>query len=178
MNNVYCLLGTRLDKTLCKFGYDLDSMVRLTFAKYGVERDHRQARYIVEVMDELMRSGYKMHKHLYNKVISELHRPRPKNELIEVRKKLVIGPRRVLTAFHNKITKSDDVNLEDPRALAAFKAANEILDYFLQLEHDHMRAYLEAAETHLRLQRARRRQQTLQPLPSKQGSPQRAEGTL
>jgi hypothetical protein len=97
--------------------------------------------------------------------------------LIEVRKKLVIGPRRVLTSFHNKITKSDDVNLEDPRALAAFKAANEILDYFLQLEHDHMRAYLEAAETHLRLQRARRRQQTLQPLPSKQESPQRAEGT-
>jgi hypothetical protein len=64
MNNVYCLLGTRLDKTLRKFGYDLDSMVQSSFPKYGVERDHRQARYIVEVMEELTRSRYKMHKHL------------------------------------------------------------------------------------------------------------------
>jgi hypothetical protein len=175
MNNVYCLLGTKMDKKLCKFHYDLDSMMQLTFAKYGVERDHRQARSIVEFMHNLIRSRYKMHNDLYNKVISAIHHATPRNELTEVRKKLVIGPRGVLTSFHNKITKSD-VGLEDPRALAAFKAANEILNYFLQLEHDHMRAYLEATETHLRLQRARRRQQTLQPSQSKQESPQRAEG--
>jgi hypothetical protein len=175
MSNVYCLLGIKMDKTLDQFCDDVENMMQVTFAKYGVDPDHRQASSIIEVMSNLIRSRYKMHSDLYNKAISAIHRATRRNELTEVRKKLVIGPRWVLTSFHNKITKSD-VDLEDPRALTAFKAANEVLDYFLQLEHDHLRAYLEAIETHRRLQRARRRQQTLQPSQSKQGSP-RAEGT-
>jgi hypothetical protein len=172
MNNVYSLLATKMNRKLCGFEYDLNSMVRLTFAKYGVERDHPQNCSINKVMDNLIKSRLKMHDDL-NYFILSIHLPRRKNKLNEVRKTLATGPRRILTFFHNKITKND-VDLEDPRTLAAFKAAMEILDYFLQLEHDYLRACLEATETHLRLQRARRRQQTLQPLQSKQESPQRA----
>jgi hypothetical protein len=175
MNNVYSLLAAQMNTRLVRFDRDFNSMVQLTAARYGVERDHPQVCSIIRLMDNLIKSRLKMHDDL-NCFILSIHRPMRKNELIEVRKKLVIGPRRVLTSFHNKITKSN-VDLENPRTLAAFKAAMEILDYFLQLEHDYLKVYLEATETHLRLQRARLRQQTLQPLESKQESPQRAEGT-
>jgi hypothetical protein len=175
MNEVYSLLAVKMDTKLQRCYYDLNSMVQLTFAKYGVERDHPRACSIIKVMDNLIKSRLKMHDDL-NYFILSIHRPTRKNELTEVRKTLVSGPRRILTSFHNKITKSD-VDLQDPRVLAAFKAAMEILDYFLQLEHDYLRAYLEATETHLRLQRARQRQQSLQHSQLRQESTQRAEGT-
>jgi hypothetical protein len=176
MSNVYCLTGAKMDQKLCKLCYDFDSMAQWAFAKYGVDKNHEQASSIVESMNKLIRSRYKAHNKLYDQVMSEIHYGNPGNKLTQVRKALLACPRRVLSSFHNKIIKSD-VDLKDPRTLAAFKAASEILDYFLQLEHDHMRAYLEATETHLGLQRARRRQQTLQAWQSKQECPQGVEGS-
>jgi hypothetical protein len=174
MNNVYSLLAVKMDTALRDCYDDLNSMINSIGAKYGVERDQPQARLIIKVMETLIRSRFKMLDDL-NDFILRIHLRTRTNELKEVRKKLVTNPRRALTSFHNKITTSD-VDLKDPRALAAFKAANEILECFLRLEHDYMRDYLEATETHLRLQRARQRQQALQASQPEQESPQRAEG--
>jgi hypothetical protein len=176
MSNVYSLLNEKMNRHHQQVFYDLDRTSDSAIARQNVELNDRQVRSVLNSPNNLITSRYVGTDSLYSNGIYALHREKPAPELKALRAKLADDPRRVLIEFHKRPTKNN-VDLGDPRALAAFKAASEILDHFLQLEHEYMRAYLEEAQTHLRLRRARRRQQTLELSRSKQESPQEAEGT-
>jgi hypothetical protein len=177
MSNVYSLLNENMNRHHRKFSYDLDSTSDSAIARHNVELNDPQVRSVFKSLDNLMTSRYVATDKLYRHNIYAIHHGKnPQKELKDIRAKLADDPRRIVLSFHERLTKNN-VDLADPRALAAFKAATEILYHFLQLEHDYMRAYLEEAQTHRRLRRARRRQQTLQLSQSKQKSPQEAEGT-
>ena len=169
--NIYRIFDLRMNEKGRGLHQALESMIKSTYAKYRVDQDFWQSDLILQPMYDVIQSRYEMSDELDRRVSWALNSGRTKNEMHAIRKNLTTGPRRVLVTFHNKITKRD-VDLENPKALAAFKAANEILNYFLELEHEYMKSYLEGIRTHARLRRARRRQQTSQPEQSKQACPQ------
>jgi hypothetical protein len=176
MSNVYSLLNEKMNRHHQRVFHDLDRTSDSAIARHNVELNDRQVHSVFNSLENLVTSRYDATDRLYSHGIYKLHHGKPARELKELRTKLADDPRHVLISFHKRLRKNN-VNLEDPRALAAFKAASEIIDHFLQLEHKYMRAYLVEAQTHLRLRRARRRQQTLELSHSKQESPQEAEGT-
>jgi hypothetical protein len=174
MSTVYSLLSARVHNILSKFSYDLDRMWNSTIAAYHIDPKYPHVRRVFELLSDTMTSRYKKCDKLYDESLFAINYEERRHGLGEIRKKLADDPRRVLTSFHNKITKSE-VDLHDPRAATAFKAANELLYSFLKLEHDYMRAFLETAQGHLRLHRQRRRQQASQLSHANQDSRQRAE---
>jgi hypothetical protein len=161
MSKVYSFLNEKIDKRLRRLPDNLESKWNATIHRYKVDPNDRQVRSVFNSLNNIMSSRHDAHERLYNNLIYALHRGKPSHALKEIRAKLVDDPRRVLMELHKRL-KKNSIDLDEPRALAAFKAASEILWHFLQLEHDYMRAHLEEAQTHLRLRRARRRQQTLQ----------------
>jgi hypothetical protein len=177
MAAVYHLLSARLNKSHDECYSGLERTIAVTATKHRVEWNHQQTRSIFDALGDITKSRRKAQERLYDRGLSMLLGGRSENEMAEIRKKLADDPRRVLTVFQNRIINSD-VGLDDPQTLAAFKAATEILGYCLQLEHDYMRAYLEAARTHLRLKRRRRAQPAPQHPQSKEEPPQTAEGPL
>jgi hypothetical protein len=177
MGNVHHLLDERMQKRLGKFSYDLDNAWRSAITRRYLDPTHGQVRSIFKSLNRLIRDRRDVHDSLCSKNMYAIQRGKiPQNELKELRARLADDPRHVLLSFHKRIA-NNDVDLDDPDTLAALKAASEILAHFLQLEHDYIRTYLEEAQTHLRLQRARRRQQTLLLSQSKQVSPQKVDGT-
>jgi hypothetical protein len=159
---LFRIFDLRTDEKNRELRQTTKSMMTATFAKYRVDREYWQSVLILEPLYDVIQSRYDMLDDLHDRVSSVLNSGKTKKELSEIRKKLTTGPRRVRVAFHNEITRRD-VDLENPKALAAFKAASESLDYFLQLEHEYMKTYLEAIRNHVRLRRARRRQKNVQP---------------
>jgi len=176
MNNVYSLLHENVNRHHKKLFYDLDNSLALAIAKYNVDLNDRQARSVFNSLSNLTTSRYVATDTLCSNGIYALHREKPAPELKALRATLADDPRRVLISLHRRLAKND-VDLGDPKALAAFKAATELLGHFVQLEHDYIKTYLEEAQSHLRLRRARRRQQTIELSQPKQESPQEAEGT-
>jgi hypothetical protein len=175
MSNVHSLLAEKMNKHLRKFQNDLGSTWVSAVARYNVEQNDRQVRSVFKSLNNLIRPKYDATDRLCRDGIYAIHHGKPNRGLAKIRAELAKAPRRIVLLLHKRLRKNN-VNLADPRALAAFKAATEILSHFLQHEHDYMRAYLEEAQTHLRLRRARRRQQTLQLSQSKQESSREAEG--
>jgi hypothetical protein len=174
--DVYRIFDLRMDEKSRELHQALKSMTASTFAKYRVDHEYWQSGLILDPLYDVIVSRYEMRKELDYRVASVLNSGRTKNVLNETRKKLTTGPRRVRLAFHNKIMKRD-VDLENPKALAAFKAASDILDFFMELEHEYMKTYLEAIRNHVRLRRARRRQKNIQPSQPNQDCPQGAESS-
>jgi hypothetical protein len=174
--NIYRIFDLRMNEKSRALHQALMSTIKSTYAKYRVDQDYWQSALILQPMYDVIGSRYEMHNELDFRVSRALNSGKTKNEMREIRKNLTTGPRRTLVTFHNKITKRE-VDLENPKALAAFKAANEILDYFLELEHEYMKSYLEAIRTHVRLRRARRRQKNIQPSQPNQDCPQGAESS-
>ena len=172
--DVYRIFDLRMCAISRESDQALERMMAATFAKYRVDHEYWQSGLILDPLYDVIQSRYEMRRELDYRVSSVLNSGRTKNELNEIRKKLTTGPRRVRLAFHNKIMKRD-VDLENPKALAAFKAASDILDFFMELEHEYMKTHLEAIRTHVRLRRARRRKQIIQPSQLKQDCPQEAE---
>jgi hypothetical protein len=174
--DVYRIFDLRMDEKDRELHQALERMMTATFAKYRVDREYWQSVLILEPLYDAIRLRYEMRDNLHYRVSSVLNAGRMKMVMREIRKRLTTGPCRVRIAFHSKI-KNRDVDLENPKALAAFKAAGEILDCFMELEHEYMKTYLEAIRNHVRLRRARRRQKNVQPSQSNQGCPQGAESS-
>jgi hypothetical protein len=175
MSNVHSLLNEKMNRHFDRFSYDLENAWRSAISRYNIDPTHRGVRSVFMPLNNIIGDRYDAHDTLCRHNIHAIHYGKnPQHELRELRTTLADDARRVVISFHKRITKNN-VDLEDPRALAAFRAAGEILYHFLQLEHDYIRTYLEEAQTHLRLQRARRRQQTLLLSQSKHASQQDAE---
>jgi hypothetical protein len=176
MSNVYHLLDHKMNRHFQTFYYNLEEAWKLSIARYSVEHNHRQVRSVFNSLKNLIRSRSQALEALYVHSAYAILYEKRRSKLDDIRARLADDRGRVVISLHKRIA-NNNVDLDDPRALAAFRAASEILYHFLQLEHEYMRTYLEEAQTHLRLRRARRRQQTLQLLQSKPASPQEAEGT-
>jgi hypothetical protein len=156
------------------FDYTLNCAWKSAIAKYNVDLNDRQVRSVFNSLDNLIRSRRQALDTLYVRSSYAILYEKPHSRLNELRAGLADDPRRVVLSFHKRIAKNK-VDLGDPRALAAFEAASHILDRFLQLEHEYIRAYLVEVQTHLRLRRARRRKQTLELSRSKGERPQEAK---
>jgi hypothetical protein len=149
------ILAAQLKTIELHFARDLDSMIDLTFAQYGVDPTHPRVNHVLDPLRDLMRSRLDTRDDLYRQSLNTTS----DEEFTAIRKRLEYSPRTVATAYLQTL-QAKGLDLDDPLVLAAFDAAGKILAYFLRSHDDHWNQRLEVIYMHLRLQSARRSKHT------------------
>jgi hypothetical protein len=149
------ILTAQLKAIEIHFAHDLDSMIDLTFAQYGVDPTHPRVNHVLDPLRDVMRSRLETRDGLYRQSL----RTQSDEASAAIRKQLEYSPRAVATAYLQTL-QAKGLDLDDPLVLAAFNAAGKILAYFLRHEDDQWKQRFEAIDMHLRLQSERRSERT------------------